>query len=142
MKIKSIVGNLLTITLMLGLSQSVFAGSNDRGPPAPDSGEPPCDLSIKLHADHECRAQLATVFYTIGGADSVYSRDESKLQSKVCAADSKLHVEPVAKTDDAVQKLQDIIDTVNSKRKISPADAADIADDAYDAQTCIDPNLL
>ena len=58
---------------------------------------------------------------------SVNARDESKLQSKVCAADDKLEVLPSPKTGNAIQKLQDIIDTVNSKAKISSTDAENIS---------------
>ena len=68
---------------------------------------------------------------------SLNDRDESKLKSKVCAADNKLHIMPTPKTGDAIQKLQDIIDTVNSKAKISEDDAGNISYEAYLAQFCI-----
>lgn len=118
----------LTAFVMLAGAQTALAG-----PPDPDPV--PCE-DLGSHV-HDCAAQLSVVFNTIGGALSVSDRDESKLQSKVCAADDKLHIEPVPKTDDAILKLQNIIDTVNSKAKISAADAAEITYDAMDAQDCI-----
>jgi len=135
MKIRNLVATLLTMTLSLGAFQAAIAVPP--GPPDPDPGEPPCNLNVPPHDDHACRAQLNGLFLTIGGADSVNLRDESKLQSKVCAADEKLHVTPSPKTGDAIQKLADIIETVNSKKKISVADAAAIEAEAVLAQICV-----
>ena len=128
MKIKSIAGKLLAITLMLGFSQVTLA----KGPPDPDPA--PCNLEDAAVHDHACRLELKVVFDTIGGALSGNDRDASKLQSKVCAADSKVEI---GKTEDAVQKLQNIIDTVNTKAKIDAADAAEIAAEAQAAADAI-----
>lgn len=129
MKARTFAGALLAVTLMLGFSQVTLA----KGPPPADG--PTCsDLGDATAHDHACRIELLAVFDTIGGAWSVNPRDESKLQSKVCAADDKVEID---KTDDAVKKLQNIIDTVNTKAKIDAADAAEIAAEAQAAADAI-----
>ena len=130
MKIRNLAAMLLTLSLSLVAAQSALAK-----PPSP--GTPSCVLTELSHDAHGCRVALLTVFDAIAGGMSVNARDESKLQSKVCSADDKLEVLPSPKTDDAIQKLQDIIDTVNSKAKISEDDAGNISYEAYMAQICI-----
>ena len=131
MKIRNLAAMLLTLSLTLAASHSALA----KGPPPPTTVS--CNLTLEIHGEHDCRVELLSVFDEIAGAMSVNIRDESKLLSKVCAADDKLHVMPSAKTSDAIKKLQNIIDTVNSKVKISEDDAGDISYEAYLAQICI-----
>jgi hypothetical protein len=133
MKIRNLAAMLLTLSLSMAASQSALAGKPTDPPPPTLT----CDLTDEVLHEHGCRVELLDVFYAIGGAMSVSDRDESKLKSKVCAADNKLHIMPTPKTDDAIQKLQNIIDTVNSKAKISEDDAGNISYEAYLAQICI-----
>ena len=131
MKIRNLAAMLLTLSLTLAAAQSALAGKPADPPPTLA-----CDLTKEdLHA-HKCRVELNGVAYAIGGAE-LNDKDAPRLQSKLCAADNKLHVTPTPKTSDAIQKLQDIIDTVNSKRKISQEDAANISGEALLAQDCI-----
>jgi len=135
MKIQKLAAMLLTIGLSLAASQYALAEKpTDGGPPPPST--PSCDMTESSHDAH-CGLALLTVFDAIADGTSVNARDESKLQSKVCSADDKLEVSPFPKTGDAIQKLQDIIDTVNSKRKISDKDAKYISDQAVLAQICV-----
>ena len=114
MNIKFVAGNLLLMTLMLGAPQAALAGPPDPGP------DPTCDLTdVPFHEiAHGCRVELLNLFDEIMSAESVNDRDESKLLAKVCAADDKLHIATSDKTGDAIAKLQNIIDTVNNKKKI------------------------
>ena len=134
MKIRNVAAMLLTVCLTLAASQSALAGGPDNKPP---SDKPPAPLTCNLNDHtHACTADLLGVAYAINWAD-LNDKDASRLQSKLCAADNKLHVMPTPKTSDAIQKLQDIIDTVNSTRKISQEDAANISGEALLAQDCI-----
>lgn len=132
MKIRNLAAMLLTLSLSLVAAQYALAEK-------PTKPRPPPTLTCVLDESHDahCGVELQAVFYAIGGAMSVSDRDESRLKSKVCAADNKLHTMPTPKTDDSIQKLQDIIDTVNSKAKISEDDARNISYEAYLAQSCI-----
>ena len=134
MKTQKLAAMLLTLALSLGASQVVLAEKPSDNPPPPST--PSCDMTESSHEAH-CGLALRTVFDAIAGGMSVNARDESKLQSKLCSADDKLEVSPFPKTGDAIQKLQDIIDTVNSKQKISYKDAKDISDQAVLAQICV-----
>jgi hypothetical protein len=122
MKIRNLAAMLLTLSLTLAASQSALAGKPSDKPPPPLT----CNLNDHTHA---CITELRGVSYAIDWA-TLNDKDASRLQSKLCAADNKLHVTPTAKTIDAIQKLQDIIDTVNSKKKISQEDAATISGEA------------
>jgi hypothetical protein len=123
MKVRDLAATLLTVTLTLGVSQAVQADPDRRGPPDPELD---CSLPVR-HAvisltDHICIEELLEVFNTIGDAspDNINLRDQSRLQSKVCAADDKLEVMPTPdrKFDDAVKKLNEVISTVVTKPKI------------------------
>ena len=129
MKIKTIAGSLLACTLVFSISQTVLAEPGGKGPPPPKDNVL-CDLTKHTHA---CASELRMVNWEIIAAD-LNERDEESLLSKVCAADEKVEAD---KTPDAVQKLHDIIYTVNSKRKISDTDAAEISAEAQDAADAI-----
>ena len=136
MKIRNLTAMLLTMTLSLGASQAVLAGGNPHTDDPPPTFE--CDLSESVTFDHPhlCRGALYTVVMTIRGAD-LTAKDSAQLQSKVCAADSYLHSNK-DKTDNAIQKLGDIIFKVENNPKIDDVpDETDIIRDAGDAQTCI-----
>lgn len=134
MKIRNLAAMLLTLSLSLAAAPYALAEKPTDPPPPPST--PSCDMTESSHDAH-CGLALLTVFDAIADGMSVSTRDESKLQSKVCSADDKLEVSPFPKTGDAIQKLQDIIDTVNSKRKISDKDAKYISDQAVLAQICV-----
>jgi len=112
MKIRNLAATLLTITLTLGVSQAVHADPNPPGKPEPQ------ECTVELHRvtldkEHYCAGDLLNVFDEIGelsGVGNNPGRDELNLQSKVCAADNKLHVEPPKppKTENAIDKLKDI----------------------------------
>lgn len=129
MKIKTIAGSLLACALVFSISQAVLAEPGGKGPPPP-KGIDLCDLTDHTHA---CASELRLVNWEILAAD-LNARDEESMLSKVCAADEKVEA---GKTPDAVQKLYDIINTVNSKMKISATDATNIGAEAQAAADAI-----
>jgi hypothetical protein len=126
---KKTIGIAASAALMASLAFSgsaLAAPGGEKGPPPPQS-PPACVIS---EATHACAAALQGVTAAILGATTVHPRDESTLVNKVCEAnfkflDYKLH--------DAAQKLTDISETVNSKKKISVGDAKSISDAALEA---------
>jgi len=134
MKIRNLMTMLLTMTLSLGASQAALAGNPHTDTPPPTFQ---CDLT-ELNAgnhDHDCRVELHIVFDTIGGA-VLTNKDEAQLKSKVCAADSYLHLSK-DKTDNAIQKLGDITTKVFNNPKIDDGDETDIIGAVVAAQDCI-----
>lgn len=134
MKIRDLAATLLTVILTLGVSQAVHADPDRPGPPDPKEH---CDLPKRHESliNHICVIALLEVFNTIEDASNVNvnARDKSTLQSKVCDADDKLEVIPTPdrKFDDAVQKLTDVINAVDTKAKI-----IDVNNDIKNAAQC------
>jgi hypothetical protein len=124
MKIRNLATTLLTITLSLGASQAALAED------------------FTTHG-HLCGDQLNTVVAQIAATEFAQPAEVGRLQSKVTAADGKLHV---GKPDDAYYKLEDITSKVLSllsntrKEKIDPIEGPQIITDVEAAQACIDLN--
>jgi hypothetical protein len=105
MKIRNLAATLLTVTLSLGVSQAVQADPNPDPPGKPDPQECTVTLHILLPEDHACASKLFAVWEAIDELPDIGNnpgRDRLNLQSKVCAADNKLHVDP-PKTEDAIE---------------------------------------
>jgi hypothetical protein len=139
MKVRDLAATLLCITLTLGLSQAVHADPN----PNPPGKPPPQTCALPLHTvilagDHDCVEELVEVWNAID--DLPDGRDETNLKLKVCAADNKLHIDP-PKTQDAIDKLINIKDTVGTKRKIVEPHKSNIIAAADKAIACLVPTL-
>lgn len=123
MKTKLIASLALVTSITLGVSQAILAA-----PPDPDdkAGKPfqSCNLNEGDVTVQRCLMELKEVQDVIDDALSLNDREYASLTSKVCLANDKLNLE---KWDDAAQKLTDVASTVNSKRKVDPADAAAIS---------------
>jgi len=129
---KIITASVLLATMMsLGLSRAVLADPPGDKPPG---GFTACDLGAGDVLTQRCLVELKEVQDTINDAESLSDRDRDSLTSKVCLANDKLMLE---KWDDAAQKLTDVSDTVNSKHKVDPIDAAAISAAALSAASDI-----
>ena len=139
MKICNLAVTLLTVTLILGVSQAVHAGPNPPGKPERQTCTLPLHTVIVAADPHACITELIDVWDAIArlpDVEYVPGRDELNLQSKVCAADNKLHAIP-PKTQNAIDKLEDIKLTVSNKKKIAKADKDDITKYADIAIGCL-----
>jgi hypothetical protein len=128
---KKSIGIAASAALMASMA---FSGNVLAGPPE-GKGPPPaqdqaCDLSpefLPVEENHTCVVTLRGVNAAIMGAESLNDRDESTLLNKVCEAHYKFLAD---KLYDAAQKLTDISMTIESKRKVDPADQDSISDAA------------